>query len=169
MVLGLIYVLDPSHAFFSQYSRQTMLHQVGLFGVLSVGAAVVIISGGIDLSVGSVVALASIVSAKLLTEWLRDGSASGASPPSTALVAAAVGLTLLLGLAIGLLHAFLINNLKLPPFIATLATMAGLRSLATILSQNKSINVPFESYRFLGKDAVVDARPVRGRWPRRRA
>jgi ribose/xylose/arabinose/galactoside ABC-type transport system permease subunit len=151
VVLGLIYLLDPSHAFFSQYSRQTMLHQVGLFGVLAVGAAIVIISGGIDLSIGSVVAISSIVSAKLLTEWLRNGSASGASPPSTALVAAAFALTLLMGLSIGLLHAFLINNLKLPPFIATLATMAGLRSLAAILCKNKSINVPFEAYRYLGR------------------
>ena len=51
-VLGVIYLLDRSGAFFSPYSRQTLLHQVALFGVLSVGAAVVIIAGGIDLSVG---------------------------------------------------------------------------------------------------------------------
>ncbi len=57
------------------YSRKTLLHQVALFGVLAVGAAVVIISGGIDLSIGSVVALSSIVCAKLLTVWLRDGAA----------------------------------------------------------------------------------------------
>ena len=68
-----IYYLDPSHAFFMEYSRQTLLHQVALFGILSVGAAVVIISGGIDLSIGAVVALSSIVSAKLVTEWLRPG------------------------------------------------------------------------------------------------
>jgi ribose/xylose/arabinose/galactoside ABC-type transport system permease subunit len=153
VVLGLIYVLDPSRSFFTLYSRRSMLHQVGLFGVLSVGAALVIISGGIDLSIGSVVALSSIVSAKLLTEWLRDGSASGAAPPSTTLVAVAIGLSLLMGLAIGLMHAFMINRLKLPPFIATLATMAGLRSLASILCQNKTINVPYDTYRFVGSSA----------------
>ena len=98
--------------------------------MLAVGAAVVIIAGGIDLSTGAVVALSSVVSAKLLTEWLRTGG-SNAPPPSVPIVALAIGLTLLMGLTIGLVHALMINGLRLPPFIATLATMAGLRSLAT--------------------------------------
>ena len=67
----------------------------------------------------------------------------------------AIGLTLLMGLAIGLLHALMINGLRIPPFIATLATMAGLRSLATILCQNRTINVSFDAYRVLGKEAWV--------------
>jgi ribose/xylose/arabinose/galactoside ABC-type transport system permease subunit len=150
-VLAVIYGLDRDGAFFSTYSRQTLLHQVALFGVLSVGAAVVIIAGGIDLSIGSVVALSSIVSAKLLTVWLHQGT-SPANPPSTGLIALAIGLTLLMGLAIGLLHALMINQLRLPPFIATLATMAGLRSLAAIMSGNKVINVPFEWYRVFGSN-----------------
>ncbi len=44
----------------------------------------------------------------------------------------------------------LINHLKLPPFIATLATMAGLRSLASVLSNNHTITVSYDTYRFLG-------------------
>jgi len=151
VVLGVIYLLDKSGAFFSQYSRQTLLHQVALFGVLSVGAAVVIIAGGIDLSVGAVVALSSIVSAKLLTVWLHSGSSAAASP-GVPIILLAMVLTLLMGLAVGLLHALMINQIRLPPFIATLATMAGLRSLAAILSGNKAINVPFEWYRVLGSN-----------------
>jgi ribose/xylose/arabinose/galactoside ABC-type transport system permease subunit len=142
-------VLEPKHSFFEPYSRQTLLHRVALFGVLAVGAAVVIIAGGIDLSTGAVVALSSVVSAKLLTEWLRRGGANSA-PPSYTLVMLVIGITLLLGLLIGLFHALMINELRLPPFIATLATMAGLRSLATLVSQNKTINVSFESYRMWG-------------------
>jgi ribose/xylose/arabinose/galactoside ABC-type transport system permease subunit len=80
VVLALIYVLEPKHSFFEPYSRQTLLHRVALFGVLAVGAAVVIIAGGIDLSTGAVVALSSVVSAKLLTEWLRRGGADAAPP-----------------------------------------------------------------------------------------
>jgi ribose/xylose/arabinose/galactoside ABC-type transport system permease subunit len=148
-VLVLIYELDPKHAFFQAYSLQTLLHRVALFGVLAVGAAVVIIAGGIDLSTGAVVALSSVVSAKLLTEWLR-GSGAGAAPPSSTLVMVVIGITLLLGLFIGLFHALMINELRLPPFIATLATMAGLRSLATLICQNKTINVSFDSYRVWG-------------------
>ncbi len=49
----------------------------------------------------------------------------------------------------------MINGLRLPPFIATLATMAGLRSLATILCQNRTINVSFDAFRVLGKEAWV--------------
>jgi ribose/xylose/arabinose/galactoside ABC-type transport system permease subunit len=150
-VLGLIAALDRSGAFFSEPSVRTMLHQAALFGVLSVGVAVVIIAGGIDLSVGAVVALASVLCARLLTSWLHTGS-SAASPPSPPLIALAIALTLLMGLAIGLFHAFLINELRLPPFIATLATMAGLRSLATILSGNRTISVPFRWFRVFGSE-----------------
>ena len=93
--------------------------------------------------------LASVVSAKLLTEWLRPGSAAG-TPPSAALIYLAIAITLSMGLAIGLFHALLINHLKLPPFIATLATMAGLRSLASVLCNNHTITVSYDTYRFLG-------------------
>lgn len=151
-VLAIVYLLDRDRAFFQSYSLQTLLHRVALFGVLAVGAALVIIAGGIDLSTGSLVALSSVISAKLLTEWLARG-ASG--QPSVALVAASIALTLLMGLVVGLIHALMINHLRLPPFIATLATMAGLRSLATLLSQNKTINVPFDAYRVLGKEPWV--------------
>ncbi|MBV8609213.1 MAG: ABC transporter permease [Singulisphaera sp.] len=149
VVLGLIYALEPSHAFFSPYSLRNLIHNIALHGVLAIGAAIVIIAGGIDLSVGAVVALASVVSAKLVTAWLPGASASS---PSIAVVVAAVALTLLMGLAVGMMHALMINRFYLPPFIATLATMAGLRSLALILSKNQSVNVSFDAYRLLGRD-----------------
>ena len=151
VALAVIYGLDRSGSFFSSYSRQSMFHQVALYGVLAVGAAVVIISGGIDLSIGSVVALSSIVSAKLLRTWLRGGQPTSV-PPSIAVVVAAIALTLLMGLMIGLVHALMINSFRLPPFIATLATMAGLRSLAAIISGNTTINVRSDLYRVFGKD-----------------
>ncbi len=152
-VLLVIYLADREHAFFQRYSLQTLLHRVALFGVLAVGAAVVIIAGGIDLSTGAVVALSSVVSARLLTDWLRGGATSG--PPSLGTVVLAIALTLLMGTLIGLIHAAMINGLRLPPFIATLATMAGLRSLATLLCQNKTINVSFDSFRMLGKEPWI--------------
>src|SRR4051812_20045956 len=111
VVLGLIYVLDSSHAFFSAYSRQTVLHQVALFGVLSVGAAVVIIAGGIDLSIGAVVALSSVVCAKLLTSWLRGGGSPSAAPAG-APGAAGVGLTPLPGLGVRPLPPLLVHQFR---------------------------------------------------------
>ncbi|WP_435005671.1 ABC transporter permease [Tundrisphaera lichenicola] len=148
-ILGLIYLLGPPDSFFTWTTQLSLLHQIGLYGVLAVGAAVVIISGGIDLSVGSVVALSSVFCAKLLKEWLHNGASP--TPPSNGIVILAIALTLLLGLAIGLFHAFLINRFGLPPFIATLASMSGLRSLASILSENRTINVEYEAFRFLGQ------------------
>jgi ribose/xylose/arabinose/galactoside ABC-type transport system permease subunit len=147
-IVGVIYFSESEHAFFQSYSLQTLMHRVSLFGVLAVGAAVVIIAGGIDLSTGAVVALSSVVSAKLITGWLRGGTIG--EPPSPSLILAAIGITLLLGLGIGLLHAVLINQLRLPPFIATLATMAGLRSVASLICQNRTINVSFDWYRVWG-------------------
>src|SRR5262249_11984752 len=73
----------------------------------------------------------------------------------TGIVVLAIGLTLIMGVAIGLVHALMINGLRLPPFIATLATMAGLRSLASVLCQNKTINVSFDAYRVMGKEFWV--------------
>ena len=152
VAVAVIYAFDRNGSFFSEYSRRSLIHQVALYGVLAIGASMVIIAGGIDLSIGAVVALSSVVSAKLMTSWLRGGQAPTIVPP-TSIVALAIGLTLLMGLAIGLLHAGMINRLLLPPFIATLATMASLRSLASILSGNKSINVPYEAFRFYGAQA----------------
>ena len=150
-VLGLIYVLDPTRSFFLPSNRLSLLHQIGLYGVLAVGAAVVIISGGIDLSVGAIVAFSSVIAAKLMTEWLR-GDRTG--DPSSVVIVAAIAITLLVGLGIGLFHAFLINRFGLPPFIATLATMSGLRSLASILCDNKIINIKAPLFLSLGSKAV---------------
>lgn len=149
--LVLISYFDTSGAFFSRRSGESMLHQIALFGVLAVGAGVVIIAGGIDLSVGAVVALSSVICARLLTSWLRAGQ-DVSVPPSVAVLALGIGLTLAFGLAIGLLHAVMIVSLRLPPFIATLATMAGLRSLAAIMSQNRTINVKYPAFRELGNN-----------------
>lgn len=151
-VLGFIYWKQgPPHTFFQPQNLTPLLHNIALFGVLAVGAAVIIVSGGIDLSIGSVVALSAVVAGKLMTEWLPGAQKSG-SPISPGVIAAAVALTLLMGLAIGLLHALFITAFRLPPFIATLATLAGLRSVAIVVSKNQSVNANFPAFRMFGSD-----------------
>jgi ribose/xylose/arabinose/galactoside ABC-type transport system permease subunit len=152
VVLGVIYYLDTGGGFFTARSGRTLIHNAAMFGVLSIGAAVVIIAGGIDLSVGSVVALASVVSALLVTRWLPALFGLGSAAAPGWMVALAIALTLLMGLVIGIAHAGMINFLRLPPFIATLATMAGLRSLAMIVSDNRPITVNLAAFRSLGND-----------------
>ncbi len=151
LILRLIYQLESTHAFFGTYSVRTLVHNIALFGILSLGAAIVIIAGGIDLSVGAVVAITGVISAKLLTAWLPGLPRPGEALPIH-LVAAAVAITLGVGLLIGLFHALMINQFRLPPFIATLATMAGLRSGAILLSGNRSINITSPTFRLLGSD-----------------
>lgn len=167
-IVGVIYLVDPSRQFFSSYNRDNLLHDCALYGVLALGAAVVIISGGIDLSVGSVVALSGVICVKMLSAWepyLARQVTSGlafvpwlprSSPAaSVTFVAGAVAATALIGLCVGLLHALMINQLRLPPFIATLATMAGLRSVAIVLAENRTARVAEPMFRVFGYNLWV--------------
>lgn len=151
-VSALIYVAQPSHQFFRYDVGRDVLHNIAMFGVLAVGAAIVIIAGGIDLSVGSLVAFSGVIAANLMTKWLPGAHVSSKGPIPDSTIAAAIVITLAVGLLVGVGHAFLINVFRLPPFIATLATLSGLRSLATVISNNQSVNVGFDSFRFIAVD-----------------
>lgn len=150
-MLALLYTLPAGASFFGERSLGNLYHNTALFGVLAVGAAIVIVAGGIDLSVGSVVALSAVVGVRLMTDWLPGGSAARGPLPAW-IVAAGFVASLALGAGVGLLHALMINLLRLPPFIATLATMAGLRSLANLISENKPWNISSRTFRAFGDD-----------------
>jgi ribose transport system permease protein len=103
--------------------------QAAVTAILAFGATFVIITGGIDLSVGAVAALSAIVLA-----W--TASSAGLPWPLAVVVA------LVAGLACGLVNAALIAYGKLPPFIATLAIMGVARGLALVVSQGSPIAMP---------------------------
>lgn len=149
--LVLIYFLEPNHAFFGAANIRRLSHNSALFGILAVGAALVIITGGIDLSVGSIVAFCGVFSVLMATQWLPGGH-SGRGPLPLWIVGVTLVSTLAVGAVIGLLHALMINKISLPPFIATLATMAALRSAASILSRDKNWNIGSPTFRALGSD-----------------
>ncbi|HEV8197778.1 MAG TPA: ABC transporter permease, partial [Gemmatimonadales bacterium] len=104
------------------------------FAIMAIGATVVIISGGIDLSVGSVYALAGVTMAIVLR-------AVGPRPPGETVL---LGLLLSLGVGFlcGLFNGALIVGLRVHPFIVTLGTMWMLRGLAFVASRAESILVP---------------------------
>lgn len=104
------------------------------FAVMAVGATIVIISGGIDLSVGSIYALAGVTMAMVLRS---SGGGGGAGSIVLGLVVC-VGVGLLCGLLNGLLVVFL----RVHPFIITLGTMWILRGIAFVSSKAESILVP---------------------------
>ena len=118
--------------FLNAYNMQNLLKWSSLYGVMSIGVAFVIITGGIDLSIGSVVGLVAVVLAFFTKIQGFD--------PWTA-----IGLTLLMSVVIGLVHGLLITKAKLQPFVVTLCGLLIYRSLGRWLTDNQSLGpVPLE-------------------------
>ncbi|MBX6364035.1 MAG: ABC transporter permease [Gemmatimonadetes bacterium] len=104
------------------------------FAIMAIGATVVIIAGGIDLSVGSIYALAGVAMALLVR-------AAGPMDPVTT-VLLGLGISAGVGLLCGLLNGALVVGLGVHPFIVTLGTMWMLRGIAFVVSRAESILVP---------------------------
>lgn len=125
------YILQPGQ-FLSDSNISTMLRLAAAIGVVSVGMTFVIISGGIDLSVGSIVALASV--------WMTTLATQSYGPWVMVLCA------LLVGLGCGMVNGVLIAYGKIVPFIATLAMFASAKGLAERLSQRQTQVVRDQSF-----------------------
>lgn len=121
-----------------------VLRQVSETGIIALAMTLVIISAGIDLSVGSVLALAASLTAKLLTQWNPGVGAAGH-------IVLAVGIVLSLTTLLGTASGALIARLRVQPFIVTLAGMIGIRGLARYLTNNANIDLSFGG---LGAGAV---------------
>lgn len=105
-----------------------MLRVTAPVAIIALGMTLVILTAGIDLSVGSTLALSSVVAAIGLSEW-------GFNVP------VAICIAMLAGGAVGLLNGSLIALLKVQPFVITLASMIGIRGLTRWLSQNENIGL----------------------------
>jgi ribose/xylose/arabinose/galactoside ABC-type transport system permease subunit len=152
-------LVDQNHTYFTsaKASAVIILRNTVILGIIALGAAVVIIGGGIDLSVGSMMAFSATICALVMTLF-TDPSDKMLMRVSGIGVALGVGCGLLAGLAVGTLHAWLITSIRLPPFVATLATLVGLRSFARALCefvttqrwgsqyQQVNVNTPFFIY-----------------------
>ena len=125
---------DRSHPFLNTGNGILILKYSAIYGIAAVGAAIVIISGGIDLAPGAVMALAGVVGAQLFVVqgW----------PLAPAMTAG-----VLVGLASGLLTAALVVLVRLPPFIASLGVMGITRGMAFIITEGQYFDV---SSRLLG-------------------
>ncbi len=125
-------IVDRNHSYYNSpgTSARDITRNLALLGIFALGAAVVIIAGGIDLSSGSVIAFSGTVCAGIL---LLLAPAKGVAPAWG--VGLAISAAIVSGVAIGTLHTWLITSIRLPPFIATLATLVGLRSFARALCE----------------------------------
>ena len=122
------------HPFLNAGNALLILKYSAIYGIAAIGAAIVIISGGIDLAPGAVMALAGVVGSEL---FVAEGWG----------LASSMTLGILVGLASGLLSAALIVLARLPPFIATLGVMGITRGAAFILTEGQYFDV---SSRLLG-------------------
>jgi ribose/xylose/arabinose/galactoside ABC-type transport system permease subunit len=117
-----------AHPFLNAENALLILKYSSIYGIAAVGAAVVIISGGIDLAPGAVIALAGVVTGNLFVaqDW----------PLAPSLLAG-----LLVGAGSGVLTSVLIVNVKLPPFIATLGVMGIMRGVAFIITEGQYYDI----------------------------
>ena len=125
----LILIIVPSLIYGSKFLSATnafnVLRQMSMIGLISIGMTCVILTAGIDLSVGATVALAAVTSA-MLTEKS---------------VLLAILVPVLAGIAIGAVNGFVIAKMKIVPFIATLAVQMAVRGIAYIITNIQSIPV----------------------------
>jgi ribose transport system permease protein len=119
---------NRAHPFLNAANAVLILKYSSIYGIAAVGAAIVIISGGIDLAPGAIIALAGVVTGGLFME---------AGWPLTASMAAG----LLVGVASGGLAAILVVLVRLPPFIATLGVMGITRGAAFIITEGRYYDV----------------------------
>jgi galactofuranose transport system permease protein len=133
--------------FLGAYNVSSVLRYNSMFALVALGMCFVIMTGGIDLSVGSVAALSSVVAAYLSPYGLMAGLLGGC----------------LAGLAAGLLNAVVITRLKILPFIATLATMLAASGTALVLAGNQSVSVSYDTaFTSLGQGDMFSA--IRPAW-----
>lgn len=114
--------------FLDPFNITSVLRYNSMFALVALGMCFVIMTGGIDLSVGSTAALGSVVSAMLSPHGMLIGTLGG--------VAA--------GLCIGLINGFVIVKLRILPFIATLAAMLAANGTALLLAHDESVSVSYD-------------------------
>jgi ribose transport system permease protein len=145
LVLGAVFNADGT--FFQWATQRDMLRQVSVYGILACGMSVVIIAGGIDLSVGSLLGLCA-VAFSLLSMHQRAPDAI------------AIGGTLLLGTACGMLSGGVVARFRVQPFIATLAMMVFARGIAKLISGGEKIStavqLPDGSYQYVDTPRIFE-------------
>ena len=140
LILELIIFASLSPYFFSSTNFSNIGRAMVIIGIGSIGATIVIISGGFDLSVGSVMAASGMLAAFVINQGQSN--------------LVGVVLALMLGCVIGLLNGFVIGYLRINPLIATLAMLSIVRGLAYIISDGDAVVVSNSSFLAIGTDSL---------------
>ena len=130
--------------FLSPGNLRNIADQIAVIAILAVGMTMVILTGGIDLSVGSLIALSAVA-----TAWLiHAGGGVNASPG--VMLGAGLGAIVLCG-GVGVFSGLMITRFRIPPFIATLAMMQVASGLAFIITQGQSLYDISPGFTWLGR------------------
>ncbi|WP_075215193.1 ABC transporter permease [Mongoliimonas terrestris] len=121
-----------TQSFWTGNNISNLLRQGSMIAILAIGQTFVIITGGIDLSVGAIVGFTSVI-VSLFLQWNLP-------------IPVAVILTLLIGVGIGLFHGFGIVRMGLPPFIITLATLTSLRGIGLLITNGATISITNDTF-----------------------
>ena len=142
-LLVLLWVLlsFSTSSFATANNISNLLRQGSMIAILAVGQTFVIITGGIDLSVGAVVGFTTVITAMLINAGFP--------------VWVAVILTLLVGVAIGVFHGFGIVRMGLPPFIITLATLTSLRGVGLLMTNGSSISINNDAFQAFSRESFL--------------
>jgi len=141
LVILLVFFSIAVPHFASTNNYIDILTATAVNGVLAVGVTLVIITGGIDLSVGAVVGFATVIAAMLINAGVP--------------VILAILITLLVGVGIGLFHGFGIVKMGLPPFIITLATLTSLRGIGLLMTNGNSISINNDAFQEFSRNSFL--------------
>lgn len=130
-----------SDDFLTGNNLANLARQVSIFGILAIGQLMVILTGGIDLSVGSILGLAGAVTAQLLV--------AGVPIPLALILGALVGAVL------GIITGLLVTRFKLPPFIATLGMLGIARGVVLVITDANTIQGLPEGFQTIANGSVV--------------
>jgi ribose transport system permease protein len=142
-VIAVTSVIEPN--FMQPGNMKNIARWTGMYGILTIGVSFVIITGGIDLSVGAIVGLTGTLLPMFLTR--QDIQMSPL---------AAIALVILVSLVIGLVHGLLITKLKLQPFVVTLCGLFAYRGIARYISQDatQGFGAAFQNWRYLANGTL---------------
>lgn len=146
LLLLCVFFSVKNPTFISLSNIVNILRQVAITGIIAVGMTMVLVTGGIDLSVGSVVGIGTVACGMLLVRGM---------PWYLAIL-----ICLMIGFAIGMFNAFLICEMNLPPLIATLGTMTTLRGVCYLLTNGSPVFGFPEDILFLGRGTLFGLIPV---------
>lgn len=141
LIVICIFASILSSSFLSVSNLFNVVKQITVAGIVGCGMTFVILTGGIDLSVGSIVGLAGAIAAGILV--------------STENVFLAILAALGIGIVCGAINGFFVAQCEIPPFIATLGMMTLLRGCVLVYTKGAPIAIKVDAYKFIGKGTIL--------------